>query len=78
MKLDEILHELLTLEKADHKWLTGSECEALRESIPILKRCEKYRKALLEIRANYPDMPKSPLGCTITEIIERAFDCEES
>ena len=76
MKIEAVLYELKTLQTAAID-LTQDERQALREAIPIIKRCEKYRKALLEIDSKLYDPKTDDAAHMAQRIIAEAFDCED-
>ncbi len=74
MKIDEIVYELTTIGRSE---LSPFEDNALREAIPILTRCEKYRKSLEKIEALVHG-DTNETGLKIQRLIIQTFDCEES
>ena len=75
MKLEEIIHELKTLSDFGPGCETSEkEVEAMRAAIPILKRCEKYKKALEKISNEI--CPDSEPNSVV--IAMAALDCEEN
>jgi len=73
MTIDEIIWELETLSNCnpDSVIFTKTEIQAMKESLPILKRCAKYKAALEEIIAESRD------NCVRVSAI-KALDCEEN
>lgn len=82
MTTEEICWELKTIDMSE---LAPKEERAIHEAIPILKRCEKYRKALQSIDAalfvggasDYYETRNAEAMIAARKIIAEAFDYEE-